>query len=56
MKKTGKKSKNVSYVGKTSGKQDRNIYSLGMITKNPSLGKQVGLDKMEDSIKKRNKK
>ena len=33
-------SKNVSYVGKTSGKQGRNVYSLGPVTKVPELGKK----------------
>lgn len=35
-----RQSKNVSHVGKTSGKQGRNLYSFGDVTKAPSLGKK----------------
>lgn len=47
-----RQSKNVSYVGKTSGKQGRNVYSLGAVTKFPEMGAKVGLNKMTDALRR----
>lgn len=47
-----RQSKNVSYVGKTSGKQGRHVYSLGGVTKFPEMGAKVGLNKMTDALRR----